>query len=137
MTIRASHFILYVSDQRRSTEFYSRTITIEPRLNVPGMTEYEIAESVVLGLMPLASVSRLFDKKPEEVKAKSILRAELYLIVDQPQLYHQRALEAGARELSPFSTRDWGHQAAYSADIDGNVIAFGEVVTEQASANTW
>ena len=123
MTISASHFILYVSDQQRAAEFYSRALAIEPRLNVPGMTEFEIADSVVVGLMPYTSVDRLFPdirRQPENNR----LKTELYLLVDDPESYHRRALEAGSKELSPLAERDWGHAAAYSLDPDGNVVAF-------------
>lgn len=38
-----THFILYVEDQGRSTEFYTRVLGREPSLNVPGMTEFELS----------------------------------------------------------------------------------------------
>ncbi len=37
-----ANFILYVADQEKSTEFYSRVLNQKPQLNVPGMTEFEI-----------------------------------------------------------------------------------------------
>lgn len=131
MTINGAHFILYVADQQRATEFYARTLGIKPRLNVPGMTEFEIDRSAVLGLMPYASAGRLFDIDPGELRAGGEPKAELYLVVTEPEVYHQRALEGGAKELSPMQTRDWGHAAAYSVDVDGNVIAFARPLTEQ------
>jgi predicted enzyme related to lactoylglutathione lyase len=132
MTIKGAHFILYVADQRRAAEFYSNTLAIEPRLNVPGMTEFEIGESAVLGLMPYASVGRLFDIDRSELGSGVEPKAELYLMVDEPSVYHKRALESGARELSPLTDRDWGHSAAYCIDNDGNVIAFACSITERA-----
>ena len=122
--ISKTHFILYVADQTASTEFYSKVLDIEPRLNVPGMTEFEIGAGVVLGLMPNAGAARLLDEAVYEGPSP---RGELYLIVDEPAAYHARALSAGAREVSPLEPRDWGHNAAYSIDPDGNVIAFAEV----------
>jgi YD repeat-containing protein len=38
----------------------------------------------------------------------------------------RRALDAGARELSPLLQRDWGHVAAYSLDLDGHVVVFAK-----------
>ena len=35
-----------------------------------------------------------------------------------------RAIEFGAREVSPLALRDWGHSVAYSLDPDGHVLAF-------------
>jgi len=55
----ASHFILYVADQRRSTAFYSAVLGIEPRLDVPGMTEFTLPGGAVLGLMPAAGIHAL------------------------------------------------------------------------------
>jgi hypothetical protein len=36
------HFIFYVRDQRNSTAFYSKVLDLEPTLNVPGMTEFNL-----------------------------------------------------------------------------------------------
>ncbi|PJB30817.1 MAG: glyoxalase, partial [Deltaproteobacteria bacterium CG_4_9_14_3_um_filter_65_9] len=41
-----------------------------------------------------------------------------------PGASHRRALDNGARELSPLALRDWGHEAAYCLDLDGHVLAF-------------
>ena len=48
---QASHFILYVEDQSRSTAFYSRVLAMQPRLHVPGMTEFRLPGGGVLVLM--------------------------------------------------------------------------------------
>ena len=127
MTISSAHLILYVADQQRSTEFYTLVLGIEPRLHVPGMTEFELKESAVLGLMPLESISRLIGREFTWEKEMGP-KAEVYLIVDDPVNYHRRAINAGAVELSPMQLRDWGHEAAYSMDLDGNVIAFARVL---------
>ena len=63
-----------------------------------------------------------------------IPRAELYLLVNEPQMYHRRALEAGAIELSNLIARDWGHRAAYSLDLDGHVLAFAEPIESNETA---
>jgi catechol 2,3-dioxygenase-like lactoylglutathione lyase family enzyme len=120
---RRVHFILYVSDQAASTGFYSKVLEIDPRLNVPGMTEFEISSAAVLGLMPQKGVARLLG---EPTYGGYGPKAELYLIVDEPSGFHSRALLAGAREISPLERRDWGHRVAYSIDPDGYIIAFAE-----------
>lgn len=114
------HFILYVRDQPASTAFYRRVLAREPRLDVPGMTEFDL-DGAVLGIMPEAGIRRLLATLPEP---NAGLRAELYVLVDEPATFHRRALEAGARELSPLQKREWGHVAAYSLDADGHVLAF-------------
>lgn len=121
MSIVASHFILYVADQLASTAFYSKVFDLQPRLDVPGMTEFDLGGGAVLGLMPRSGARRLLQADGEN---NSFPGGEIYLIVDTPAEYHGRSLEAGAREISPLQPRDWGHTAAYSYDLDGYVLAF-------------
>ena len=127
-----SYFILYVRDQDRAREFYAAALGIEPRLHVPGMTEFDLPAGGVLGLMPEAGIKRLLgDSISDPSAAQGIPRAELYLLVDAPVDYHERAVRAGARELSGFEPRNWGHSAAYSQDVDGHILAFARI-TESA-----
>ncbi|MDD5629415.1 MAG: glyoxalase [Elusimicrobia bacterium] len=120
-----AHLIFYVSDQKASSRFYARVLALEPQLDVPGMTEFRLAEGAVLGLMPAAGIKRLLgDRLPDPARAAGIPRAELYLLVEDPEACHRRALDNGAAELSPLLPRDWGHEAAYSLDPDGHVLAF-------------
>ena len=119
-----AHFILYVSDQDRSTAFYSAVLSMEPTLNVPGMKEFSVG-GAVLGLMPEDGIKRLLGTSIEHPeRANGIPRAEVYLIVDDPEAFHQRSIAAGGRELSPLELRNWGHIAAYSQDPDGHILAF-------------
>lgn len=53
-----SHFILYVRDQARSTQFYRAVLDAAPLLEVPGMTELQLSGGAVLGLMPEAGIVR-------------------------------------------------------------------------------
>lgn len=123
----ATHFILYVADQQHSTAFYQAVLGQEARLNVPGMTEFDLPGGGVLGLMPESGIQRLLGEAlPDPAAGRGIPRAELYLLVPQPEAFHARALAAGARELSPLQQRNWGHAAAYSLDDDGHVLAFAE-----------
>ncbi len=119
------YFILYVSDQAASTVFYAAVLADQPRLNVPGMTEFALPGGAVLGLMPESGIRKLLGPAlPDPSAARGIPRAELYLLVDQPAVYIERALASGATLLSPLQPRDWGHLAAYCLDIDGHVLAF-------------
>ncbi|MEO8102502.1 MAG: VOC family protein [Betaproteobacteria bacterium] len=121
----ASHFILYVSDQALSTDFYARVLAMAPRLHVPGMTEFSLPGGGVLGLMPESGIRHLLGAAlPDPGAARGIPRAELYLVLDDPGACHARALAAGAKALSPLLARAWGDVAAYSLDPDGHVLAF-------------
>jgi uncharacterized protein len=123
--ITTAHLILYVEDQRQSATFYAGVLAREPSLHVPGMTEFQLTEDCVLGLMPVAGIRRLLGERlPDPSCAAGVPRAELYLRVDDPAVYHRRAVAAGAVELSGPLERGWGDMAAYSLDPDGHVIAF-------------
>jgi uncharacterized protein len=120
-----SYFIFYVADQARSTAFYKAVLEAEPLLHVPGMTEFTLPSGAILGLVPERRITALLGSAlPDPAAAHGIPRAELYLLLEEPAAFHERALRNGARELSAMAPRDWGHTAAYSLDPDGHVIAF-------------
>ena len=122
-----AHFILYVSDQSKSSAFYRNVLDCEPALDVDGMTEFLLNDGAVLGLMPEAGIKRLLgDAITDPKMGRNIPRAELYLFVEEPQSYYERALATGARSLSPLELRDWGDQVAYCEDMDGHVLAFAK-----------
>ena len=123
--IRQANLIFYVNDQQRSRDFYAQVLQMSPTLDVPGMTEFSLTDSLVLGLMPEKGIVRLLGNAIKDpALAAGIPRAELYLSVDQPQQYHQRALQAGATELKAYALMNWGDMAAYSLDPDGHVLVF-------------
>lgn len=120
-----AHLILYVAGQSAATAFWTAVLDRPPALDVPGMTEFRLTEGTVLGLMPEADIVELLGPTlPDPAGARGTPRCEVYLVVDDPAAYHDRALAAGARELSPLAPRNWGDTAAYSLDPDGHVLAF-------------
>ena len=125
--IATAHFILYVADQAASAAFYRSVLGRPPALDVPGMTEFELAGGSVLGLMPEAGIHRLLGGAlADPAAARGVARAELYLVVADARTHHARALACGARELSPVTPRDWGADVGYCQDPDGHVLAFAE-----------
>lgn len=120
-----THFILYVHDQELSKEFYAKVLGMEPILHVPGMTEFSLSETCILGIMPESGIVKLLgDKLPALSSGRTAIRAEIYIHVDDVEYFHKRALASGAHELSTPSLRNWGDFAAYSLDPDGHVLAF-------------
>ena len=120
-------FILYVSEQQKSKNFYEKLLAIYPHLDVPGMTEFILSENVKLGLMPNNGIAKILqDKTPHPATGNGIPRCELYLKVDNPEEYIKRSLELGSKIISPFKNRDWGDRAGYISDPDGHIIAFAE-----------
>lgn len=123
--VSAALFVLYVRDQAAAAAFYASVLGVEPSLDVPGMTEFDLGDACKLGLMPERGIKRLLgDALPDPTGARGVPRAELYLLVDDPAAFHRRALAHGAAELSPPAARDWGDLAAYSLDPDGHVLVF-------------
>src|SRR5450830_1227739 len=119
------HFILYVPDQAAATPFRRAALDRDPALDVPGMTEFALGPDAVLGLMPEADIRSLLGPAlPDPAGGRGVPRAEVYLVVDDAEACHRRAVAAGAVELSPMAQRSWGDSAAYSLSPDGHVVAF-------------
>ena len=118
-------FLLYVADQARSARYYREVLDVEPVLDVDGITEFRLRDGCVVAVMPVASVGKVLGHAVFP-STSNVPKAEVYLVVDDPESYHGRALERGGLELSPMQERDWGHRAAYSVDPDGHVLAFAE-----------
>jgi len=93
------------------------------------MTEFHLANNVVLGLMPEEGIVRILDNKiPNPKEANGVPRSEIYLFVDEPDKYYIRAVEAGGTGISKTELRNWGDHAAYCSDIDGHILAFAKKV---------
>lgn len=122
-----AEIIFYVSDQHRSRGFYTNLLNLEPVLDVPGMTAFDLFQGLRLGLMPEGSIANIITPAlPHPQEAAGIPRCELYLYVDDVAGAYKQALDCGARAISPVLERSWGHMAAYVADPDGHVIAFAQ-----------
>lgn len=122
--------ILYVNDQQASCLFYQNIFRKAPDLNVPGMTEFIIADNFKIGLMPNNGIAKILaDKTPHPGSGNGIPRCELYFYVDDIQYEFENAIKNGAKLISPISERDWGDTVCYFADNDGHIIAFAEKIS--------
>jgi predicted enzyme related to lactoylglutathione lyase len=120
-------FILYVSDQNRSKDFYEKVLQKTPSLNVPGMTEFDLSETCKLGLMPENGIAKILGHHlPHPATGNGIPRCELYLFTENAAEVCERAVEIGGKRISKVQARDWGHTVGYVADPDGHVLAFAE-----------
>ncbi len=128
--IQQTQFILYVSDQKKSKEFYQKILQLKPVLDVSGMTEFQLSATTKLGLMPEDGIAKILQNKlAHPAKANGAPRCELYLLVDEVQPYIEKISDYGAKLISPLANRDWGDKVAYFADPDGHIIAFAEKIT--------
>lgn len=117
--------ILFVQNQEKSKQFYSALLQLEPVLDVPGMTEFSLTDDLSLGLMPEDGIMKILDNKINHPHTGSgTPRSELYLPVDDPEIYYQRLIEAGGKGISEMSLRNWGDHVAYGLDLDGHLLAF-------------
>lgn len=124
-TFSEIEFILYVKDQEASCNFYRKLLRREPVLNVPGMTEFSLANHCKLGLMPEKGIAKLLGNKvPHPETGNGIPRSEIYLTCDDADEEYNNALSCGAALLSKTELRDWGARVCYFSDPDGHVIAF-------------
>jgi uncharacterized glyoxalase superfamily protein PhnB len=120
-------FILYVADQGSSAAFYKQILNKEPVLDVPGMTEFLLADNVKLGLMPEAGIAKILGNKvPHPSNGNGIPRCELYLYTDDIDGFYLRLQQSGAVEISAIQDRDWGDRVCYFADPDGHITAVAQ-----------
>jgi predicted enzyme related to lactoylglutathione lyase len=117
----AVHVILYVADQGRSRDFYQGVLGTAPRLDVPGMTEFALPGSAVLGLMPEAGIQRLLEGL--DVGTSEVSRAEVYLRLPDAEAALARAEAGGGAVLSARQLRNWGEHVSYVRDPDGHILA--------------
>ena len=119
--------ILFVADQQKSRDFYSSVLQMNPELDVPGMTEFKLIDGLKLGLMPENGIARILsDQTPHPKTGSGIPRCELYLLLDNIDEAYERALKAGAKEISKIQDRDWGNAVGYLSDPDGHLIALAK-----------
>ena len=112
--------ILAVRDLASMTTFYLRVLEWSQVVEVPVYTELQSPDGLRLGLYTEGAFGRNLGIVPEG--SPPITRTEIYLQCDDLHAVIARAEAARARLLSPLGPRDWGDEAAYYADPEGNVI---------------
>ncbi len=121
--------IIYVENQEKTKMFFQLLLNKHPMLDVPGITEFELLDGSILGIMPDTRLGKLFsDRFEKKDKKKSLPHIEFYFISNNADTLHKRALELGATEIREFSNMDWGHRVAYSINHDGHIFAFAEEI---------
>ena len=116
--------ILATDDLPRLRQFYIDLTGWQPEVDEDNYVELN-SGSMRLGLYDRPSFldnltrdARLAPNKPGDLRP-----AELYFTVPDPEMVMQAALAAGAQDLAPVTTKDWGDRVGYIADPDGNVCA--------------
>jgi catechol 2,3-dioxygenase-like lactoylglutathione lyase family enzyme len=122
MSARYVLTILAVRDAATAAGFYASAFGLEKIVDTPVYVELRDAAGMRLGLYRREGFAKNTGVVPEAVPPGAIGASELYFHVDDPLAAIAALKRAGARELSPFALRDWGDEAAYFADPDGNVV---------------
>ncbi len=129
MIFQKIHTILYVEDQEKSTAFYEKVFAKKADLNVEGMTEFNLSENFVLGLMPNDGIAKILkDKTPHPNTGKGIPRCELYFYTENLEEIFLRIIKIDAKIISGLEERNWGDEAFYFTDPDGHVIVFARKI---------
>jgi predicted enzyme related to lactoylglutathione lyase len=118
--VHTAEFILYVADQVRARDFYGHVLAVQPALDVPGMTEFDLG-GATLGLMPAADVTQLLAGRIRT--ADQAQRCELYLRRADAEAALARAADSGGTLLDALRDRAWGERVGYVLDPDGHVLA--------------
>lgn len=114
--------ILAVSDLERATAFYQVAFGFCARVRTPAYVELELDGDRGLGLYQRERFSRNTGVAPSLVPPGASSATELYFRCDELEAAIEGLARAGARCLSARAAREWGDEAAYFCDPDGNVV---------------
>src|SRR6266516_4230008 len=107
--------ILPVTDIEAAASFYARLLGM-PGSRVSGGRHYFDCRGTIL-----ACYDALADGDPEQVGPNP---QNVYFSVDNLGAVHERAREAGCRDLTGIEVRPWGERSFYASDPFDNPICF-------------
>jgi catechol 2,3-dioxygenase-like lactoylglutathione lyase family enzyme len=122
MPARHALTILAVSDLPRSAAFYAAAFGWPRVVEAPVYVEHALPEGMRLGLYQREGFGRNTGQVPAQIAAGELAPTELYFYPDDLSEAMARLEAVGARKLGDLAARDWGDEAAYFADPDGNVL---------------
>jgi catechol 2,3-dioxygenase-like lactoylglutathione lyase family enzyme len=118
---RLALVILAVRDLPAMNAFYTAALGWPHVVDTPVYVELQHADGLRLGLYADTHFAHNVGERP--APSVGLTRTELYLYCDDLAAAIERAQRAGARLLGPRALREWGDEAAYVADPEGNVVA--------------
>lgn len=122
--IKFAYTILYVSDVKKTAEFYSKAFDLEVRFIAPGDEYAELnsgTTTLSFAALPLAK-SNLSDGFQESDLKTKPFGIELGFTTVDVQALVDKALAAGATLLEEPKEKPWGQMVAYIRDLDGFLI---------------
>ena len=106
----------------RSVAFYRQAFGWPARVEVPVYVELALPDGRGIGLYDKKGYAINVGQAPSLATPERIGGTELYFHVDDLDAAIERLEAVDARLLSARAPREWGDEAAYYADPDGNVL---------------
>ncbi len=125
--------ILAVRDLQRAVRFYTEAFGWPARVETPVYVELETPDGHRFGLYQREAFAKNTGRLPACVEDTAIGATEIYLHVEDLDEAVARLRAAGAPVLSDRAPRDWGDEAAYFRDPDGNVIVVARPLPDERS----
>jgi len=120
--VRHALTILAVTDLQSCAAFYRAGFGWMQVVDTPVYVELALPGGQRLGLYERNGFGHNTGQVPAQIPSGELAPTELYFYADDLDEAISRLTGAGARELSPLALRDWGDEAAYFADPEGNVL---------------
>jgi flavin reductase (DIM6/NTAB) family NADH-FMN oxidoreductase RutF/catechol 2,3-dioxygenase-like lactoylglutathione lyase family enzyme len=115
--------VLATPDLERSVRFYARAFDWPMVVEERDFVKFDLPGGRGLALCSHDAFERYTGQRYAGTPDGELTGVEIYLRCEALAHTIARLAAAGARELTELSPRDWGDEAAYFADPDGNVIA--------------
>jgi predicted enzyme related to lactoylglutathione lyase len=112
--------ILAVKDLAAMSAFYKVVLGWKQVVDVPVYVELQHDDGMRFGLYADDHFALNVGVMP--AASPGLTRTEVYLHCDDLGEAIERAHRVGAQPLSPRSPRNWGDEAAYFADPEGNIV---------------
>ena len=122
--------ILAVADLERSVAFYRAAFDWPTAVAAPNYVEFALPAGQRFGLYRREGFAINTGAPPALPPAGALSATEIYLYADDLGRAEARLATAGARQLAKRAPRDWGDEASYYADPDGNVVVVARPMPE-------
>ncbi|QCB45810.1 VOC family protein [Hydrogenophaga sp. PAMC20947] len=119
--MQLAYTILYVTDVRRSVDFYERAFGLSPRFVHEGGDYGEMETGNTALAFSSRALMRQMGKQPQAARADAPCFEVAFTTADVPQAL-ERAVSAGAALVQPAKQMPWGQTVAYVADLDGFLV---------------
>lgn len=115
--------VFAVSDVERAVGFYHEAFGWERRADFPIYVELALPDGRGVAFYERNAFGENTGRVPAPVADGELTGAELYLRCEDLDAAIERLTSLGARLLRARERKPWGHDVAYFADPEGNVVA--------------